>query len=340
MRGSCSSFSGSDLRPARWTVIFLAVSTFLAAMAVTAAPKAESVRVAMSITPLSAPFIIADEMGYFTENGLDVEFKEVVGGFRAIRAVFKGEADIATASEVVVMFNSFERADFAVFCTFVSSDNDVKIVARRDSGIERVRDLAGHKVGTILGASAQFFLDETLVLNGIDRSAMEIVNVAPEKSPEALERGDVDAVVTWEPFAYLTLMRLGDAAVVVPHDRAYIETFNAIVMRDYAERNRDVLKRMVRALIQATDFLVTRGEESQRIVAKRLGKSVAMIQAVWGDFSFGVNLHQWLLTTLESQARWAVQNELAADQALPNYLDFLLVEPLEQVKPQAVTIFR
>jgi NitT/TauT family transport system substrate-binding protein len=309
-------------------------------MAATAAAKAERVRVAMSTTPLSAPFIIADEMGYFTENGLDVELKEVIGGHRAIRAVFKGEADLATSSEAVVMFNSFERADFAVLCTFVSSDNDVKIITRRDSGIERVGDLAGHRVGTILGASAQFFLDETLVLNGINRSTMEIVHVNPETSPEALELGDVDAVVTWEPFAYLTLTRLGNAAVVVPHDRAYIETFNAIVMRDYAKRNQDVLRRMVRALIKASDFLVTRGEESQRMVAKRLGKDLAMIQAVWGDFSFGVSLHQWLLTTLEAQARWAVNNALVADQAPPNYLDFLLVEPLEQLDPQAVTIFR
>ena len=64
------------------------------------------VRVAMSLTPLSSPFIIAKEKGYFKELGLEVEIIKVKGGNLALKTVFDGHADIATSSEAVVMFNS------------------------------------------------------------------------------------------------------------------------------------------------------------------------------------------------------------------------------------------
>ena len=118
------------------------------------AAEEKAVTVAMSLTPLSAPFIVADDRGYFAKNGLNVTIKDFVGGHRSIKAVFDGKADIATSSEVVVMFNSFKRSDFTIVCTFVTSDNDVKIITRKDTGIRVVQDLVGHRVGTVTGASA------------------------------------------------------------------------------------------------------------------------------------------------------------------------------------------
>lgn len=295
---------------------------------------------AMSLTPLSSPVIIAEAKGYFAQNGLDVTIKDFIGGHRTIEAVFEGKADIATSSEAVVMFNSFKRSDFAIVCTFVTSDNDVKIITRKDTGIRKLRDLKGRRVGTVTGASAQFFLDQSLMLAGIDHSQVDVVHVNPEDSPSSLADGDVDAVVVWEPLAYLTKKKLGGNAVVVPHEKIYTETFNAVALRDYADKNPDVMERFVRALIYATEFLNAHPEESQLIVAKRINKDIDFVKAVWRDFNFGVSLHQWLLTTLEAEARWAIDLQLVSDLGVPNYLDFLHLKTLDRVRSEAVTVFR
>jgi NitT/TauT family transport system substrate-binding protein len=317
-------------------VALWAVSTALPAEA----GEDKTVTVAMSLTPLSAPVIIAKSKRYFAKNGVDVAILDFVGGMRAIRAVFDGRADIATASEAVVMFHSFERADFAIACTFVTSDNDVKIVTRKDTGVRTVQNLAGRRVGTVTGASAQFFLDETLLLAGVDSSRIDLVHVNPEDSPSSLASGDVDVVVVWEPLAYLTEKRLGGEVVVVPHERIYTETFNAVLLRDYADSNPDDLERFVRALIQATEFILANPEESQRIVAKRIGGDVEQIRAVWEDFDFDVSLHQWLLSTLEKEARWAIGRQLVSARKIPDYLDFLHLDVLDRLRPDAVTVFR
>lgn len=307
---------------------------------VMAASTAKPVTVAMSMTPLSAPFIIADEKGYFEKNNLNVTIKNFIGGYRSAKAMFKGEADIATSSEAVVMFNSFKRSDFAVFATFVSSDNDVKIITKKSTGIKTVADLSNRSVGTILEASAQFFLDQTLLINGVDRGLMKIINISPENSFDSLMRGDIDAMVVWEPYVHFIQNKLKDRAFIVPHGRAYIETFNALVMRDFAQKNKDILKGLIRALIEATRFLVTHTDEAQRIVAKRIGMELTTVQKIWPDFSFEVSLHQSILTTLEAEARWAISLGLVDDKKMPDYLDYLYLDPLKQVNPRAITVFQ
>jgi len=152
----------------------------MCALASAAARAGSSVTLAMSLTPLSAPVIIAAEKGYFAAHGIDVGIKDYVGGMRTAKAMFEGKADMATSSEVVVMFNSFKRSDFSVICTFVTSDNDVKIVTRKDTGIRNVADLAGMTVGTVTGASAQFFLDETLFLAGVDGAEVDVIQQCDE----------------------------------------------------------------------------------------------------------------------------------------------------------------
>ena len=297
------------------------------------------VRIAMSITPLSSPFIIAQEKGYFREFGLNVEIEQVKGGFLAFKSLISGEADIATSSEAVVMFNSFKRNDFSIFCTFVTSDNDVKILARRDSGINKISDLKGKKVGTIIGASAHFFLNHTLLMNGVSENEVNIVNLKPQESTKVLEEKKLDAIVTWEPYAYLALRKLGDKVRLVEHDRVYVETFNAITTRAYADKNEKKLVNITQALMKAIQFIKDKPETTQKIVAKVLGKELHVIRNTWSDFIFAIGLNQWLLSSMETEARWAINHGFVKAKKIPNYMNFINREPLNISAPDKITIY-
>ena len=297
------------------------------------------VRIAMSATPLCSPFIIAQQKGFFKELGINVEIKQVKGGNLSLNAVLAGEADIATSSEAVIMFNSFTRNDFSVFATFVTSDNDVKIIARSDSGINSINALKGKKVGTILGTSAHFFLSHTLLMNGVSEGEITISNLKPQESTKKLEEIKLDAVVTWEPYAYLAQKELGNKVKVINHDRVYVETFNAISMREYANKNPDKLSAITQALIKATEYIQQHNEESQKIVAEVLAKDLSVIKSTWSDFSFSVGLNQWLLTSMENEARWAIKHEFLKVEEIPNYINFINRSPLNKVAHQRITIF-
>lgn len=303
-------------------------------------PEVKSVRVAMSLTPLSAPFIIAEDQKFFIQELVDVHITDFIGGHRTAKALFSGDFELATSSEVVVMFNSFARDDFSLLVSFVSSNNDIKMLSRRDIGIRDIADLVGHRVGIVSGSAAQFYFEEALLVAGVESDIVEMVHIEPEAMLKALSDRSVDAIVIWEPLAYQISESMKDDVLILPNDKVYTETFNALVMRDFAQKNPDILASVITALEKAIEFINKNPQRAQKIVAERLGEDVNLIEAIWSDFSFELSLHQWLLTTLEAQARWATQRRLVEQSEIPNYLMFLDASILDQVKPDSVTLFR
>ena len=61
---------------------------------------------------------------------------------------------------------------------------------------------------------------------------------------------------------------------------------------------------------------------------------------IWAEFSFQLLLDQTILVSMEDEARWAMKEGLTDKKEVPNYLDFIFMDALELVKPEAVTIIR
>lgn len=60
----------------------------------------------------------------------------------------------------------------------------------------------------------------------------------------------------------------------------------------------------------------------------------------WDDFTFELSLNQSFLVNIEDEARWAIRNKLTDKTGVPNYLDYIYIDALESVKPDAVTVIR
>lgn len=302
------------------------------------ASDGEIIRIGVSVTPLSAPLVIAAEKGFFRAEGLRVELQDYVGGNRTAQALLRGEVDLATSSEAVVMFNSFKHRDFSILATFVTSDNDVKILTTKASGIRSLGDLPGRRVGTVIGASAQFFLDHSLLMHGLDADLVEVTGIAPEQTLPVLHDGTVDAVVSWEPFIQLARDDLGSDAVLVAHGHFYTETFNLLCGREFAHNHPQQVRRLLRALLKSVEFIASHPQQAQTLVARHFSSDLGNIKAVWPDLRFSVRLDQWLITVLEAQARWARARGFVEGDKMPNYLDYILYQPLKDVAPDSIGI--
>lgn len=294
--------------------------------------------IAVSRTPLSAPFYVAKEKGFFAEEGVTPEFLDLAGGHRCLKAVLDNKADMGTASDLPIMFNSFKRDDYVISATFVTSNNDVKIMATKDSRIQSPKDFSGKKVGVILGASSQFFLDFFLLNNGLSPQDIEVVGLSPEKMPVALANGDVDAISVWEPFGYKAKEMLGENLRIFPHEQIYRETFNLVASRAFHNSNSEIVGKVLKALKKSIEFINVHPAEAQKVVAHELGHDQKFIQWIWDDFHYDLTLDQGLLITLEDEAKWAVKNGLVSRKTIPNYLEFIDTAPLKKVNPSGSTI--
>lgn len=315
----------------------VAALCLLLALATPAAPAAEPLRLAVSRTPLSLPIFVAESEGYFSAEGVAVVTDEVIGGHRTLQRVLEGQADLATSSEAVVMFNSFRSRDFAVIATFVTSDDDVKVVVRGESGIAGPRQLRGRRIATVTGAAAHFYLDTLLLLNGVDPKAAQVRGMQPEAMAEALARGEVDAIAVWEPFPYQALAAV-PGAKLLPKTGAYVETFNLVVHARHRGARDDDLVRLLRALERAQQLIAAEPLKAQAILRRRLQAEQGFVDWIWPRFRFRLTLDRALLQTLEGEARWARQEGHVKAERSPNYLDFIHAGPLRKVRPAAVDI--
>lgn len=298
---------------------------------------AETLRIAVSTTPLSLPFYVAQEQGYFAAEKLPVQFSEVIGGHRAFQQLIDGSADLATASETVAMFNSFQRRDFAIIGTFVTTDDDTKIVVRPDADISRPQQLAGRRIATVLGTSAQYTLDSLLISSAIDPKDSRISNLQPEAMADALKRGSVDAVAIWEPYPFQILNAV-PGSTLLPKSAPYVSTFNLIAKRSLLKTRDDDLLRLLRALDRAQQFITRQPVQAQAILRNRLGLEQAFVDWIWPHFNYRLSLEQSLIKTLEGEARWARREGLVKNETMPNYLEFIYSAPLRQLRASAVNI--
>jgi NitT/TauT family transport system substrate-binding protein len=333
-----TSFLSSSAKSQRSAL--LALLLFLVPVIWTSAAwSAEPLRISLSQTPLSLPFFVADNQGYFAAEGVKLQINEVVGGHRSMQQLLEGTADLATSSEAVVMFNSFQRNDYAIIASFVSSDDDVKIITRGDTGITQPQQLAGKVVGTVTGAASHYFLETLLLLNGVDPKSVRLRNLQPEVMADALRNREVDAIAIWEPIPFKA-MKTVPGAVMLPKSGIYRLTFNLIAHNKLLGARDDELVRILRALERAQQFINTQPQKAKAIMLARLKLDNAFIDWIWPRYNFRLSLDQSLLTTLEGEARWARQEGLVKQAKSPNYLNFIYTPPLRKVRSNAVTIIR
>jgi ABC-type nitrate/sulfonate/bicarbonate transport system substrate-binding protein len=283
---------------------------------------------------------IAFVEGYFTEEGLDATPQPHAFGKMALNAVIEGKADLGTVADTPIMFAVMGGRKITILAVIQTSNRNEAIVARQDRGIVKPSDLKGRSIGVTLGTSSDFFADVFLIAHGIDRKQVKIIDMKPDEMAAALSTGKVDAVSTWNPGLIQLRKELGDRGSAFYGENLYTSTFCLAAWQDFVKQRPETIKKILRALIKAEAFVQQHQEESRRLVAEFIKTDKAYLDEIWGLYDYRVTLDQALLVDLEDQARWAMKYRLTASQDMPNYLDFIYVDGLRAVKPEAVRIIR
>ena len=282
---------------------------------------------------------VAENKGYFTENGVEVTIKEFDSGRAAFTSMLTdGGLDMVTVAQTPVMFNSFTRSDFAIVAAMVSSYNDVKVVARSDRGIAKLADLRGKKIGVTKGSTGQFYFGLVLSNAGINPHEVTEVDIKTGDLVKSLEQGTVDAISTWQPHVYNAERALGENGIIFAPRKIFREDFYFVPNRNFLETRAAAIARFLKALAQAEDFIKDNKEEAIAIVSGRLGLEKAFVAGVWNDFQFGLFLDNTIIQTIEQEAQWAIQNKLTDKTEVPNYQNYISVIALQQAAPEKVLI--
>jgi NitT/TauT family transport system substrate-binding protein len=144
-------------------------------------------------------FFVANEKGFFKEEGLDVKAKSFSSPGDSLLPLMAGDLDAAlsTADSVITVLDKAPGQVKVVYLTDTSAGADA-IVAKKE--IPNLKAIKGHTVAATLGQCNQLLLEKALEKAGLTDKDIQLKNMNADDSGAALVAGKLDVAVTWEPW--------------------------------------------------------------------------------------------------------------------------------------------
>jgi ABC-type nitrate/sulfonate/bicarbonate transport system substrate-binding protein len=220
------------------------------------------------------PSFVGVEKGIFLKHGIDLKLKVLSTGQEMAKALQAGEVQIigSAYSNYPVAVERGMAAKGVVGLmgdrTGRYSDEPISVWTRKATGITKIQDLAGRKVGTPIGGTADEYLGVALGKAGLSREKATLLNVPPGNIVSTLQGGSVDAVAIWEPFGSLVQAKVPDA-VLVSRGGGYIGYYiNMAVRNDVIDQQPQVVERYVIGMAEASQYTRQHLDEAAEIATR------------------------------------------------------------------------
>jgi sulfonate transport system substrate-binding protein len=149
--------------------------------------------------------LIADEL---KGKGIDVKLVEFARYADARTALLAGSLDVAAVGPADLAIALANGSTGMVGIMGVGSSPKY-LIGRNGTAFNAWGDIKGKKIAIAPGSAVWFQFAATLIEKGIPYNSFNAVNIqgGGANFDQALEKGDVDALVTWEPFESIPVMK-------------------------------------------------------------------------------------------------------------------------------------
>lgn len=256
----------------RTSTLLLALLAMLAGGASSARAADVSLMVGGIEKQIYLPAVLAQQLGYFHDEGIDVDLLSEPAGVEAADEMLAG------AVQGVVGFydHTIELQSLGKYTESVVqlglAPGEVEVVSARHPEITSVADFKGKNIGiTGLGSSTDFLTEYLLVKNGLKMSDITPVPVgAGDTLISALNHDQIQAAMTTEP-TVSRLLLTGDARILVDTRTlsGSAETFGGdypasclYMESSWVDAHHDLVQKLVNALVRTLHFIATHDAET------------------------------------------------------------------------------
>ncbi|HKS56152.1 MAG TPA: ABC transporter substrate-binding protein [Steroidobacteraceae bacterium] len=211
---------------------------------------------------------LAQEKGFFAEEGVEVRLIEFVAVNDTQRAFEHDKIDGGTFSLFQVLQNRDQlNRKMQVPMVIDFSDGADMVLARPE--IPDVRGLRGRRIGTDLSPLDKFVITRALELNGMTMQDVTLVYVRTADMAEALRSNKVDAITSYPPNS-TEIESAGLARPIFSSARIPGEICDVLALDERVIRERpDDVAGVIRAFYRAVRYAQEHPDEAWRIMAER-----------------------------------------------------------------------
>ena len=152
------------------------------------------------------PLTVTERLGYFRDQGLDLEISDFAGGARALQALIGGSADVVTGSyEHTIQMQAKNQPIRGVVQLGQFPGYVLAVLAAKAKAYRGPADLKGMKIGiTAPGSGTHLMVQHFMVRNGLAPTDASFIGVgAAASAVAAVQRGEIDAIVNVDPMISL-----------------------------------------------------------------------------------------------------------------------------------------
>ncbi len=171
-----------------------------------ASPKLEKLAVHIAVGGKASlyylPLTLAEQLGYFKAEGLEVKISDFAGGSQSLRAVIGGSADVVSgAYEHTINMQASKQMMTAFVQMGRLPQIAVGIALGKAAGYKTPADLRGLKVGVSApGSSTNILFNDFIARGGLKPSDVSFIGVGTAAGAvAAMKSGQVDVMSNVEP---------------------------------------------------------------------------------------------------------------------------------------------
>lgn len=193
-----------------------------------------------------------------------------------LQAVTGGSADFGFGGSTTPALAAILAGSPLVFTQFVRYEpRTTSIIAKDDSGINKVEDLVGKSVAVNRSGLGEFLLIAALEKHKVDRSTVKFVYLNPPDAAPALATGKVDAWSMWSPTVDIARAdyKAHDVFLEGRDLEFQIDFSSYLTSRKFATENPGIVRAFNVALQAEADWANKNNVEAEHIIQRKLNYS-------------------------------------------------------------------
>ena len=212
------------------------------------------------------PLTIAERLGYFKDEGLDVEISDFPGGAKALQALVGGSADVVSGAYEHTINMQAKGQNIQAFVLQGRAPQIVLAYSTKNMpNFQSIADLKGKKIGvTAPGSSTSMMASYVLAKAGLKPSDVSFIGVgAGPGAVAAMRSGQLDAICNLDPVITMLLEKndikiISDTRTMKDTKAIYGGNMPAAVMyapASFIEKNPNTTQALTNAIVRALKWL-------------------------------------------------------------------------------------
>jgi len=241
-----------------------------------------------SIGYLYTPFFVGQELGFFKENGLDVEEVRTGSGSKAATIVISGDAQFYLGTVDKITKAKAKGKDLLAVCAMLTKMGSTLAIRKGvKPGIEklplkeRIPQIKGLTIGVTGRGSGTDVLARYIIKNYSDLDPERDVNLMPIGKSSAyyaaMKTNKVDIIVRSEPVIAYCVKNFGARYFVdiiggeIPFFSDYLY-ISVVGSKDYIEQHPDITRAFVKGMVKAERLIRENPDKALQVMKERMPK--------------------------------------------------------------------